>query len=1102
MFSTDSAGRATARYGGFEFVPSAITVRTSGDKTTHFSPLLTNAGKYNDPVPMVYGTGWLRAPIIFSRNDGNLTHMEVLLGMGPIASVLKIVVNDVEIPLAVPGQDMTSTGWYGIVSYGQRTGSFNLDFQDSNGNPLGDPHGSMATLSVAVPNRISTGVSLPTIEVLLQGLLLNTYDAAGNWKSNEYSNNPSWVILDLVKRCGCPLSELNVGSFAVSADYCQTLISTTDLNGNALQVPRFECNLVLTKRQSAASLVRGIRVASCLMLRYSANGLLELLPETTLADQQPTLPDGSNSIESLNGGWPAYEFSDGSDRFSGILRNPDGSSSVHLTSRSIAECSNRLSVEFQDATNEYQQDSLSVVNSDDSALIGYEISSQSTALGIANFSQATRVLLRQLDKLTKGNLFVQFETSFRALKVRPGDIIALTYLKEGFERTPFRVMKLSPSLNYETVAVVAQLHNDDWYSDDPAVLGGSGRQPGGFGSTPRPLIGTVKRTDANSELQGFDFGLEEQIQVYKDGTAVDRISVSFSQPGKLSANATSIPLVSLAPEIATDSGSLKGGRTYYYAIAAVEATGDEGMLSFTIAARVPDGSQTNSVTLQNLSLPKTAVSFNVYRGRSPQELFRIGQEISLSDTFHDSGFSPIPIGPPDPNFNHANFYYRAEYAGPLQVTTADRFSVSSTDMGATPNAYAGMIVRIVSGLGTGQERSITANSDRTLSVTTAWSIVPDSSSQFAIWEPAWHFAAVATTTPVQFEVPYREGSVLQISGRGANVRNQEGAPELCPITRLALGNDKPDFGVPAQPSFFLDAPGAGSLTLSQIGFTHLDNIGSVTSGTLRLYCWNELLTPSTTFLSNLNESSSTLSVQSAVPNVRVGDVVQLGTELMVVNSIDSTSTKLSVVRGVLGSSVTAHIPGEQLLALTSYVVNSSFAPGFFENRASVNFIHPFRLPDVRVSAAEFFVTNAFGDSQAQSQCYTTTRFGGIRSLSGGQFSMQVSGYLSTQVDATPGLLIEESHAVRDLRASLTSPSSGYTTYVEILQSGQPYCRLQIKPGETLSEPSNPGDEVFIGRDLPPLLEGAKLTLNVTTVLTDASQATATPGRDLTVTIRL
>ena len=51
MFNTDAAANPTRRFGGFEFVPSAILVRTSGDKTSHVSPLVDNAAKYNDPVP-------------------------------------------------------------------------------------------------------------------------------------------------------------------------------------------------------------------------------------------------------------------------------------------------------------------------------------------------------------------------------------------------------------------------------------------------------------------------------------------------------------------------------------------------------------------------------------------------------------------------------------------------------------------------------------------------------------------------------------------------------------------------------------------------------------------------------------------------------------------------------------------------------------------------------------------------------------------------------------------------------------------------------------------------------------------------------------------
>ncbi len=560
MFNQDNSNNTTRHFGGLEFVPSVITVRTSGAKTSHLSPLLDNTALYNDPVPLVYGTGWLKAPVIFSRNDGNLTHMEVLLGLGTLQSppqaptVLKTVVSDIEIPLRVPGQDMTITGWYSVVTTGSRQGNFNPDFSDGSGNPLGDPYGSMAVLSVVVPNRISSGRGLPTVEVLLQGIGLDTYGLDGTLATTNgptYSNNPAWIILDILRRCGWATADLNLSAFASAAAYCGAPITTTDLNGNSATVSRSQCNSILTTRQSAASVVRGIRVAASLMLRYGPTGLLELVPETTLANQQGSLPDGSNSTELLDGGWPTYEFSDGTGVFSGIVRASNGTSSVRMSSRSIAETSNRLSVEFQDEANEYQQDSLSIVDSGDSALIGYEISSQSTALGIANFNQATRVLLRQLDKSTKGNQFIQFQTSFRALKVRPGDIITVTYAKEFLQRVPFRVVKLSPSMNYQTVTVLAQIHDDIWYSDNPAVLASAGRQPGSNSQVPRPLLGTVSNSDGTT-----DFGVVGNIQTLGDGTALETLTVSFAQPAKPNPNSPHLPLVSLSPQCSAVQGGV------------------------------------------------------------------------------------------------------------------------------------------------------------------------------------------------------------------------------------------------------------------------------------------------------------------------------------------------------------------------------------------------------------------------------------------------------------------------------------------------------------------------------------------------------------------
>ena len=1104
MFSSDSSGNTTAHFGGLEFVPSAIQVRTSGSTVSQLSSVIDNTAKYNDAIPIVYGTGWIQSPVVFARNDGNLTHMETLLGLGPISSVLKVVVNDIEIPLPTPGQDVTATGWYSVVSTGTRQGAFNMDWVDSSGKPLGDPHGSIASLAIIVPNRISTGQSTPNVEVLIQGMQVDTFGSDGGLLSTVFSNNPAWVVLDILRRCGWSLANLNLATFANSAAFCNTLINVTDLNGHQFLAPRYSCNLVLPKRQSAAVIVRGIRVAASLMIRYGVSGLLELLPETTLAVQQSALPDGGNSVEMLNGGWPAYEFSDVPGQFSGIARDPKGKSTVLLSSNSVAETSNCLNVEFQDEFNEYQQDSLSTVNSEDIALIGYEISSQSTAMGITNYSQATRVLLRQLDKATDGNLYINFVTSFRALKVRPGDIIAVTYQREGFIRTPFRVVRISPAMNYQFVTIQAQIHDDDWYSDSITTLLSAGRQPASQVQIPRPLIGLVPILNAAGEIEAFDFEISEQIQAQIDGSTTDSLTVGFSVPSAPSLSALSIPLLSLSPIYSGTDGALQGGATYYYAVSAVDAAGNEGDISFTASITLPAGPNTYSATLNGLSFPANSVKFHVYRGLNPQVLYRIASNISLESVFTDTGFPLMPVGPPDASFDHANFYYRYEYAGPYAVTASSAITITCADMGATAGAYTGFLVRIMSGTGQGQELSISSNDQTTLTVSPQWSTIPDSTSSFVIVEASWIFAAVSNTSPAQFEIPYARGEVIEISGRSANVNNQEASVALCPITRRALGNGNPDVGLAGAATFVLTAIGGGNLALSQVGFDDTVNTFSVTTGTLQIFHWNELNTPSPYVLAADVDAGSGTLVLNQIPSLLPypGQAIQLGSgigsEIVIFSSANEAENTYSVNRGQLGSTEAAHSSGDPLLPLDNSTIIAPFAPGFFENAAAANYIHTVALPDIRIIAAEFFVNNAFGAGPAAQQSYAVVppQSNLLRTLSGGQFSLQINGYLATQENAAPPLLVQATHAFRDMRATLNQPASGYDIVVAVLQNGVLYATaLSIPSGASASS-------IVEGVNFAPLLEDALLTLNITLNGTTAtSTAGVSPGRDLTVTIR-
>src|SRR5262249_45518382 len=157
--------------------------------------------------------------------------------------------------------------------------------------------------------------------------------------------------------------------------------------------------------------------------------------------------------EVLNDGWPSYEFGDGSSTASGVLRRENGAPSVRIWSRSMADTPNRFVVEFQDDFNEYQQDSLSVLDTNDISITGQEVTTSANVLVLTNYEQAARILKFLLDKSVQGNVYIEFDTSIKAVGLRPGDLITFTYLKEGFQRQPFRIIKISPDLNYRTVTI-------------------------------------------------------------------------------------------------------------------------------------------------------------------------------------------------------------------------------------------------------------------------------------------------------------------------------------------------------------------------------------------------------------------------------------------------------------------------------------------------------------------------------------------------------------------------------------------------------------------------------------------------------------------------
>lgn len=1088
MFDTDNQNNITRRFGGIEFVPASIIVRSYGSKTSQVSTPLPNQALYNDYVPLLYGTGWYQPPIVLARNDGNLTHFEVLLGVGPIEGVVTVVVNSTEIPVGVNGTNMTSTGWYNVIGYGSRNGNFNPDFSDASGNPLGDPYGSMAFMSVVVPDWISNGSSFPEIDVLIQGLQLSRFDSNGNYQDTVFTNNPAWVMLDVLLRSGWSESLLNLPSFAAAGQRCDALVPTVDVNGNSTTIPRYQCNFLMTDRRSAGDVVRGIRNGSALYLSFDSNGLIQLNGEDTLANQQPTQAPGSNSTEMLNGGWPAYEFGDNS--LSGILRSASGGSSVTVTATSTANTPNHYTVEFQDEFNDYQQDSLSLIDIDDFAITGQDVKASLMALGLPNFDQANRATALQLYKSVYGNTYVKFETSVKGVGLTPGDIITLTYAREGFDRQPFRITRLSPGINFLTAVITAQIHDDAWYTAVNSDQAGLGRQPNFGIGLPRPLVGSL--LDSNGVEQ---FGVAETSITSTDGSVTESLSVSFSVPAKPEASAAGIPLMGLNPQVSDAGGSLAGGQTLYYGISALDVNGVESGLSFIAMANIPAGANTNQVTLVSLSFSSTAASFNIYRGPNPTQILLIASQVGIAGQFVDTGLTPSLQGPPDYNYDHANFYWRIELQPPEQADITSATTVGNSTLDMVLGLYNGATVRITSGTGAGQEQTIASNSATTLTVTAQWSIQPDNTSSFLIADSTWQFGASSNASPVSFPVPNREGVTVHISGRAANILDEECAYELSPLTRwtiLGATGQALDADVPGPPIFGLYPIGAGSIEAVGIGFTDLTNTRSISAGTLTLAYWDETVGPSQILLSAaMGPTDTSFSVATAL-SASSGALVQIDAEVMVVEQTLSNTISVPVTRGSHGTAAVAHTAQTGVYVLEEKIFILPFAEDFFGSPASGSYAFPITIPDVRIAAAELFMTNSRGNSTVTAESFTGTTDLGLRTLLGGQLTIQVEGPLAIQTNASPPLVVNTTCSVRDVSAVVQNAPSGAPVIMQVTQNGQVYCELTIATGATISN--------FVdGFALGPLQAQAIIGLDITSVVQTSDTA---PGSDLTVTIRL
>ena len=109
-------------------------------------------------------------------------------------------------------------------------------------------------------------------------------------------------------------------------------------------------------------------------------------------------------------------------------------------------------------------------------------------------------------------------------------------------------------------------------------------------------------------------------------------------------------------------------------------------------------------------------------------------------------------------------------------------------------------------------------------------------------------------------------------------------------------------------------------------------------------------------------------------------------------------------------------PRRWCITCVRLIVLVPFVRGFFGSPASDAFSYSVFLPSVRIGAAELYMTNAVGGGLVEKAAFGTTADQGLRTLAGGQLSIQAQGYLAIQTGATPPLVMEDPHVARDISA--------------------------------------------------------------------------------------
>jgi hypothetical protein len=663
-----------ARRGGLEYdVPTTGRARNylSGqwlDFTNN-----PNAQRWGQPVPLVYGTAWVdgKTSVI---GEGNSTRGEAILCEGEVDAILRVVVNGSELP---PANDITGAlnyivrdplMRYNVINRGGRDGAPNAD---SPWNGTGDPYGSMCAILWVLYSKYADPAQVPSVQALVRGARLRVYTGTGVGDfTREYSENPVWVLVDLLVRAGVALARLDLQTFIDAAAFASAPVSYTDQYGNVATHARYACSLVVSQRQSAADLIRRVRLGcGARLVQNPATGKIQIFMDSTLATQQPAPVPGSNynvasASLSVGGaaanGYFAYDFTR-------VLRM--GGKSTLKESGASQDPPNAVQLDFTNSERDYASDAARLTDAPAVKAAVRRIDANFDAGGINTLDQAKRIGRRQLSEVNRANSrgdaggsdYYTFLHTMGTVRLRPGHICRLSDSQSGLSNVPIRVLQLRPARNWETAEIYAQRHVDAFYLDSFGQDSDPLAAPNPRNRLERPAYPWCPRKvqpiagDSLTASSEWTFNLAEDRETAADGTSIAKLIITGALPVNQFAAGIGSPIVARQGTV-TGGGSVAGGGWVYYAAAcAVDADGLLSAPSSLCQTVIAAAGSTHAIAMTVADWPAGTVGWVAYIGNSPGRLTRHSAGAGTPASIVFGSYPEWDRGLPDVEFDRIRF---------------------------------------------------------------------------------------------------------------------------------------------------------------------------------------------------------------------------------------------------------------------------------------------------------------------------------------------------------------------------------------------------------------------------------------------------------------